>query len=424
MKLRKVLLSLFLFAALLSPGLMPANAAQDLKGEVKFYFFGDKSEEAAYGKVVEGFNKKYPGVTVKPVVLPDGEEYLKKLTTDFAAAAPPDVFLINYREYVAYGKRGLIDPVESYLAKSKVIKKDDFYAPSVNAFSREGALQCMAQNLSSLAVYYNKDLFKKANVALPTPEWTWDDFLKAAHALTKDGDAKTKQYGAGLQVQFYRLMPFIWSNGGEVIDNQDKPTKLLIDSPEAKAAIQWVADLQIKHKVVPSEVDEKAESSQNRFLANKLGMFLQSRRFTTTARGIKDFDWDVVNLPKSKKSVTVLHADGFCMAKDGKNKDATWAFVEYAVSQEGQTILTGTGRIVPANKAVAESPAYLDPNTKPASAKIFLDMAPNIRLSPNNDNWADVESELNRMVGFVFYGEKTVDAAVADAIKNTQQFFK
>jgi multiple sugar transport system substrate-binding protein len=374
--------------------------------------------------VVEGFNKKYPNVTVKPVVLPDGDEYLKKLTTDFAAAAPPDVFLINYREYVAYAKRGQIEPAAPYLEKSKVIKKDDFYTPSLNAFTREGTLQCMAQNLSSLAVYYNKDLFKKANLALPTPDWTWDDFLKAAQALTKDGDAKTKQYGAGVQVQFYRLMSFIWSNGGEIVDNQDKPTKLLIDSPEAKAAIQWFADLQAKHKVVPNEIDEKAQSSQNRFLAGTLGMFLQSRRFTTTARGIKDFDWDVVNLPKSKKSVTVLHSDGFCMAKDGKNKDATWAFIEYAVSQEGQTILTGTGRIVPANKAVAESPAYLDPNTKPASAKIFLDMAPNIRLSPNTDNWADIESELNRAVAFAFYGEKTVDQAVADAIKNTQAFLK
>jgi multiple sugar transport system substrate-binding protein len=423
MKIRKVLLTLCLFAAAFS--VFPARAAQTPKGEISFYYFGDKAEEAAYNTVIEGFNKKYPDVKVKSVVLPSGDDYLKKLTADFAARLPPDVFLINYREYVAYAKRDLIEPVEPYLAKSTILKKGDFYEAPVQAFTRDGALQCMAQNLSSLAVYYNKDLFKKANLAAPTPDWTWDDFLKAAQALTNDtGDPRTRQYGAGIQVQFYRVMPFIWSNGGEIVDNLEKPTKLLIDSPEAKAALQWFADLQVKHKVMPTEVDEKSESSQNRFLAGKLGMFLQSRRFTTTARTIKDFDWDVINLPRSKTSVTVLHTDGFCLSKGGTNKDAAWAFVEYAASAEAQTTLAATGRIVPANKSVANSPAFLDPNAKPANAKIFLDMASKIRLSPNTDNWADIESELNRMIAFVFYGDKTVDQAVEEAIRNTAQFLK
>lgn len=424
MKFRKLLMIVCLFGIALSALGAPANAAQSPKGDITFYFFGDKQEEGAYNTLVAAYNKKYPDVKVTPVVLPDGADYLKKLTTDFAAGSPPDIFLINYREYVAYAKRGVIEPVGPYLDKSSVLKASDIYDVSLKGFTREGVLQCQAQNLSSLAVYYNKDLFKKANVALPTADWTWDDFVAAAKALTKDtGDAKTKQYGAGLQVQFYRTMPFIWSNGGEIVDNQDKPTKLLIDSPEAKAALQWIADLQVKHKVTPNEIDEKAQSSQNRFLAGTMGMFLQSRRFTTTARGIKDFDWDVAALPKSKKAVTVLHSDGFCMSKAGKNKDAAWSFIEFVASADGQTILSSTGRIVPANKSVANSPAFLDPNTKPANSKVFLDVAPTIRLSPNNDTWADVESELNRMVGFIYYGEKTVDQAVADAIKNSAQFF-
>ena len=35
------------------------------------------------------------------------------------------------------------------------------------------------------------------------------------------------------------------------------------------------------------------------------------------------------------------------MAAATEDKDAVWAFIEYAVGEEGQTILAETGRIVP-----------------------------------------------------------------------------
>ena len=42
---------------------------------------------------------------------------------------------------------------------------------------------CLPQNLSSLVVYYNRDLFDAAGVPYPEAGWTWDDFLAAAKAL-------------------------------------------------------------------------------------------------------------------------------------------------------------------------------------------------------------------------------------------------
>jgi multiple sugar transport system substrate-binding protein len=413
-----------LLAAICGVGLTPIYASRqtpELSGNVTLYFFGDRAEEEAYQAVVTGFNKLYPQIKVNLTVLPDGDNYLKKLTTDFAAGQPPDVFLINYREYVAYAKRNVLTPIQPYLEKSNGIKASDFYTPSQTAFTRNGVLQCMPQNASSLVTYYNKNLFKAAGLPFPTEAWTWDDFLSAAKALTKDGTPATKQHGAGMQVQFYRFMPFIWSNGGDIADNLDAPKKLLVDSPEAIGALKWFSELQTLHKVMPNEVEERSRSSQNRFLDGRLGMFFQSRRFTTTARTITKFDWDVAPLPKSKQFSTVLHADGFCMSKAGKNQAATWAFIEYAVSVAGQGSLVKTGRIVPLNKSVAESTDFLDPSQKPANSKIFLSVIPTIRLSPNGDSWAETESELTRQFAAAFYGNKTPEQAAADMIKNTER---
>jgi multiple sugar transport system substrate-binding protein len=102
-------------------------------------------------------------------------------------------------------------------------------------------------------VYYNKNLFDQAGVAYPQAGWSWDDFLKAAQALTKDtnGDGATDQYGVGTELEAIRLAPFVWQNGGEIVDDPAKPTRLALDTPAATEAFQWFVDLQVKHHVAP-----------------------------------------------------------------------------------------------------------------------------------------------------------------------------
>ena len=135
---------------------------------------------------------------------------------------------------------------------------------------------------------------------------------------------------------------------GELVDDPNQPTKLLLDSPVALEAFQWFVNLQVKEHVVPSQADEATESSQTRFQNGKLGMFFQSRVITPDLREtIKDFDWDVAPMPGDKNIATILHSDGYCITSGAKNKDAAWAFVEFANSAEGQRIIVGSGRTVP-----------------------------------------------------------------------------
>jgi multiple sugar transport system substrate-binding protein len=161
-------IGLFMLLVLLMGAVHPVSAIQASKASINFYFFGDPSEETAYKSVIAAFNVKYPDVVVNPVVLPDGDTYLTRLTADFVANTPPDVFLINYREYVTYADKGVLEPVQTYLQKSKLVDVKNYYEPSIKAFTRGGEVQCMPQNTSSLVVYYNKDLFAKANVPLPS----------------------------------------------------------------------------------------------------------------------------------------------------------------------------------------------------------------------------------------------------------------
>lgn len=96
------------------------------------------------------------------------DDHLTRLSTAFASGNVPDVFLINYRQYAPFAQRGAVHPIESLLAQQGVDLAGYCEEP-LRAFSYDGALQCMPQNISSLVVYWNRKLFEAAGVAAPRP---------------------------------------------------------------------------------------------------------------------------------------------------------------------------------------------------------------------------------------------------------------
>ncbi|MEO5952081.1 MAG: extracellular solute-binding protein, partial [Chloroflexia bacterium] len=201
-------------------------------------------------------------------------------------------------------------------------------------------------------------------------------------------------------------------NGGDIVDDLNRPTRLTLDTPEAKAAFQWFVDLQVKEHVVATQEENISELDQTRFLFNTLGMWLLSRRVVPALRTSSGFDWDVAELPTGKHKVSILHSDAYCISKASPNKDLAWKFVEYANGPVGQVIAAKTGRTVPSLKSVALSPTYLEPDKPPKSSNIFLDMGPYLRATPQIATWPDIELKTNAIITEAFYGHITVDEAI------------
>ena len=416
-----------------------APARQDgPSGEITFSFWGDPAELAAYEAVVEAFEAVQPDVDVRIAHVPSADDFYASLTTGYAAGNPPDVFLINYRRYGQWAARDALEPVGPLLRESQVLSEEDYYPQPLEAFTHDGELMCLPQNLSSLVVYYNRGLFDAAGVPYPSEGWTWDDFLSAAKALTVDanGDGIAEQHGLGVENSLIRFTPFIWQAGGELVDDLDRPTKLTIDTPEARAGIQFFIDLNLVHKVVPTEAEVLAESDEDRFMNGTTAMLLQSRRVVPTLREIEDFTWDVAPLPRGQEAAGILHSDAYCLSASGENREAAWAFVEFANGPEGQPIAAQTGRTVPSLKAVAESPAFLGPTggkatgtdldrfNPPASARVYLDTIPQIRRVPSISTWPEVEDAFNTTLGRAFYGEIPLDDAIALAQARSEDAFR
>jgi multiple sugar transport system substrate-binding protein len=286
---------------------------------------------------------------------------------------------------------------------------------------------CIPQNISSLVVYYNRALFDAAGLAYPADDWTWADFLAAAQALTQDldGDGVTDQYGLGTEASIFRVAPFIWQNGGELVlyERGTVPIRLAVDSRAAREAIAWFVDLQTVHHLAPDAVAEAAQGSEDRFVAGTTAMFLNSRRGVPTYREIEGFEWDIAPLPRQAQHAGILHADAYCMAAAAADKDAAWTFIEYANSPEGQATIARSGRTVPSLVEVAESEAFLDPTVSPSRSDIFLSTIPVLRGVPVMATWVDVEELAGEELERAFYGNASVDEVIDRMITLTTPFF-
>lgn len=317
-----------------------------------------------------------------------------------------------------------VEPVGKRLAGSRVIDQGDIYPVALDAFrDRAGVVQCVPQNVSSLVVYFNVDAFRRAGLPRPAPDWTYDDLLRTARALTRDddGDGVPEQHGIATEPSTIRAAPFVWAAGGELVDDQRAPTRITLETAQARRGLERLVALRARG-LAPDADAVAARGVDERFLDGSAAMLLGSRREVPTLRTIKRFAWDVAPLPAlgpQRDRASVLHADGFCLAR-GKRTEAAWRFAEFAAGPAGQAILARGGRTVPSLRSVARSRAFLAPGAAPRSSQVFLDQASRLGTMPSSKGWTDAEDKADLAIEQAYFGRIGVAEAARRIARETR----
>lgn len=139
---------------------------------VRFMVLGDPAGRDAYIELVDAFHQEHPEIDIEMTHIPSPRDYRTRLATEYAAGSPPDISLMNYRRFANFAARDLLEPLGQYLEESDDIDTSDFYPVTTEAFTWQGELMCIPQNISSLVVYYNADLFDEAGREYPSDSWT------------------------------------------------------------------------------------------------------------------------------------------------------------------------------------------------------------------------------------------------------------
>jgi len=404
--------------------------APDEPTTLSVWVSGDPEETQAFVDVAEGFEATQDAIEVDVVQIAERDDLIARLSTAFAGGEPPDLFLMNYRYLGQFESKGALEPVGPSLDASDALSSEEFYPEAMTVFQVGGEQVCMPQNVSSLVLYYNEDLFAGAGIDPPPAEgWKWNDMVAAATELTQDADddGAPDIYGLGTDVEIIRVAPFVWSNGGEVVDDPVNPTRFTIGSLKAIQPIQAFLDLRGVAGVTPTDEEAESANFETRFLDGSLAMMMESRKVVPSFRTITDFEWDVAQLPVHKQPATILHSDAYCMTAASEHKDQAWEYLEYALGPDGQTIAAATGRTVPSLRSIAESDAFLDPSVPPASSRVFLDNIPYIRAVPHIATWPEIEDVVNALLEEAYYeptGRGEAGEMVVSILDQTESLFE
>ncbi|OOC61802.1 ABC transporter substrate-binding protein [Paenibacillus ihbetae] len=410
-----------------------AAAGTDKKEPVTIEFMGhgNPNEKKIFEKLIASFEEKYPHVTVKYTSVPPGE-YSQKMTTLISSGKVPDVFYVGGPEFFRFAEAGTLLNIQSYLDQTTLFKPDNVWKQAMDRYRFDGSkvgagdLYGLPKDVGPWAFVYNKDLFDQAGVAPPSAkagEWTWDDMLEAAKKLTVDnnGDGKPEQYGVGA----YSLESAVWANGGEYIDYDTGTVK--VNEPAFYEAMQFVADLNLKHKVSPNQEAEQAMNAYTRFINGQLAMFAMGP-WDQPAFWELPFNWDIAAWPASPntgQTATWLGSMGFAVSAKSKHPQEAFDLAAFlSLDEQGQRENYQLGQAVPNLIDMAEG-EFMEMDKGPQTRQVFLDIIqdygrPDVIAFSKDTQWMDA---FNQNASKVWNGDMSAKDFTAEIQPKMQELY-
>ncbi|MCA9889698.1 MAG: extracellular solute-binding protein, partial [Anaerolineae bacterium] len=208
--------ALFVSMVLLLVLLVGIAGAQDTT--IRYFTFSAAPDHLEdLDTIIAAFQEVHPDIAIEVETAPFAD-YFTLLQAGVASGDAPDVFELNYENFVTYAANGTLMDLSGMVS-------DDapFYPRALEAFSYDGQQMALPETFSTVLLFYNADLFDAAGVDYPTAEWTWDDATAAAEAISALGD---DTWGLFSPVQFWEFYKKAAQNGECEFLNEDATESL------------------------------------------------------------------------------------------------------------------------------------------------------------------------------------------------------
>jgi alpha-1,4-digalacturonate transport system substrate-binding protein len=238
--------------------------------------------------------------------------------------------------------------------------------------AKDGIFGMMTQ-LTLVLPIVNVTLFQQANVALPGPKATWDDWAKAATEVAKKVNAP---YAIAIDRSGHRIAPLIINYGGKLMDGE-KPA--LIDDGFKKAAnvlVDWHKDGTMSKALWGSVGGSTYRGANDEFKNGQVVMYYSgSWQFGQFAKTVgKAFDWQGVPNPCATAGCTGMPGGAALVPiKTTKNPQAVARVMDFLASEPIHTEFMAKTLFLPAHTGIAAKGVPYQ--TDDASVKKSLDVA-------------------------------------------------
>lgn len=337
------------------------------KTVIQYASWGSKSEVDILKPLLVDFEMENPDLKVEFMHIP--QNYFQKIHLLFASNTAPDVIFINNLYLPLYANAGVLENLDDY-----DINQKDFYKKSLDALSWKGKLYAVPRDVSNLVIYYNKEIFKSANLSYPKENWTMDEFLHIAKILTK----RPNVFGISFEEDSLFYLPYLMSEGGGILS--DDLSREIIEDSSSQSGLKFYANLRKKYHVAPTKSESASATMAQMFLQGKLAMHLSGRWLVPKYREEAVFEWDIVPFPKGASgSIVPLDASGWAISKNSKHKQDAFRLIKFLSSKTSIEKLAESGLIVPARKDCA---FVIENDKKPKNSHVFIDVIHTSKPTP------------------------------------------
>jgi multiple sugar transport system substrate-binding protein len=282
------------------------------------------------------------GIKVAMETLPF-EDLFHNLEVRLSSKDPKlDVFAIDSPLTASYAARGYTLPVGSNLSKAEL---DKFFPATLQIATYKNQLWNVPFENSSQVMYINKDLFKKAGIALPSSDvksrLTWEqvvEYGKKIQALNNPGENKVWGLLFDQASRPYQMLALPQSLGaGSGVSPDGLTVKGYLDNPGWLKAMQWWFDVHNTLKISPKGVSPAETAGQ--FSAGNIGMFVGGTWNIPAfieAKTAGRLNFDIVPHPyfKGGKPVTGTNSWHLAVSPYSQKQDAAWKFIKYMTSDK------------------------------------------------------------------------------------------
>lgn len=356
------------------------------KTTVQFASWGSESEIKILKPLLNKFEQENPDIKIDFLHIP--QNYFQKIHLLFASNTSPDVIFINNQYLPVYANAGVLEDLSD---KDSHFSYDEFYPESLMALSWNGKIYAVPRDVSTLLIFYNKDIFDRYNVPYPKKNWTMDEFLRTAQKLTHRPDV----FGISFEEEPLFYLPYLTVNGGGFESG-------VFENIESRSSLAFYAGLRNKYHVAPLKEESASATMAQMFLQEKLGMHLSGRWLVPKYREEAKFDWDVVEFPAGNNgNVVPLDASGWAVSKSSRHKKEALMLIKYLSSEACSKEFTKSGLIVPARIDTAISKVFLD-GQKPENAIAFLNIIKNAKPTPVSVDYREILDSVKSKTEYLF----------------------
>lgn len=398
------------------PGAGTGNNDKQKKAvTIQYTFWGDAATKATHERLVDNFNKKNTGVTVKAIHVPAFDQYLQKVQTTMASGTAPDVINFVHNDVYAFASRDVLVDLTEWIKRDwDGAKLGENLSDLMEGMKYEGKQYALPRNAGGWYTYYNKTLFDKAGIKYPDESWTWETLVAEGKKLSNNSaDANKRTWAIAFDARATaQHINYMWQAGGDYF-NEDK-TALLFDSPKTEQGLQFMHDLMYKDKIAPDPSITSIQKPVDLFSSGQLAMYQDSMGNIVRFTGAKDLNWGIAYLPEGPENrLGRIGATGLAIPEGSKNKEAAWEFIKYVNGNEGQEILAEDGFSAPVREQLLQDeskflPADKFPIDRNVAIKGYQEYG---KLLPSHKNWTQIEAVAKKYLDLYFINSMSLDEA-------------